>query len=367
MRCNPRAVFKYCLLLLWASVVGAEELPVPVFEQQALFTSGEGGYHTYRIPSLIVTKRGAVLAFCEARRNSASDHGDVDLVVRRSSDNGKTWSKPQLVFADGERTIGNPCPVVDQKSGTIWLPLCRDNKRVLMMKSVDDGKTWTKPVDITNQAMSPNWHWVGTGPGHGIQLRSGRLLVPCWADATPKLGEIQLSYCFYSDDAGESWQLGGAMDANASDECEAVELADGTIYMNMRSRQGKRQRAYSISKDGGQTWSPVKYDAKLPEPSVQGSVIRLTSQREHGRNRLLLATPADPKARRQMTARVSYDEGKTWPVSKLVHGGSAAYSDLAVAADSGVLLLYEADGYKTLTLARFNLAWLTDYKEPPID
>ncbi|MBP88824.1 MAG: glycosyl hydrolase [Planctomycetaceae bacterium] len=354
------------LLLLCGRAADAEEFPVPVFEQQALFTSGAGGYHTYRIPSLIVTKRGTVLAFCEARKNDASDLGDVDLMLRRSADSGQTWSKPQLVHGDAEHTIGNPCPVVDRKSGTIWLPLCRDNKRVLMMKSTDDGLTWNQPNDITSDVMNPKWHWVGTGPGHGIQLASGRLLIPCWADATPKLGEIQLSYAFFSDDAGKSWKFGDAMDANASDECEAVELADGSIYMNMRSRQGKRQRASAISKDEGQTWSPVKFDARLPEPSVQGSVIRWTHAKEQVRNRVLLATPADPKARRRMTVRISYDECRTWPLSKVVDEGPAAYSDLAVAPDSGILLLYESHAYKRLTLVRFNHAWLTDYKEPPI-
>lgn len=354
------------LLAICERVAMADELPEQMFERQTLFTSGEGGYHTYRIPALIVTKRGTVLAFCEARKNSASDHGNVDLVMRRSENHGVTWSKPQLVHDDAEHTIGNPCPVVDRNSGTIWLPLSVDNKRVLMRSSLDDGRTWSKPRDITSNVVSPKWHWVGTGPGHGIQLKSGRLLIPCWADATPRLGEIQLSYAFFSDDAGETWKLGGAMDANASDECEAVELADGSVYMNMRSRQGKRQRASSISKDGGETWSPVKLDPKLPEPSVQGSVIRLSNAGEDGRNRVLLAVPSDPKARRKMTLRVSYDECKTWPVSKVVDDGPAAYSDLAIAQDSGILLLYESHEYKKLALVRFNAEWLTDYKEPPI-
>ena len=164
----------------------------PVFDEQTLFKSGEGGYYCYRIPALVVTTRGTVLAFCEARKHNCNDHGDIDLVMRRSRDGGRTWGKARVIADDGAHTVGNPCPVLDRKSGTIWLPFCRDNKRVLLKKSTDDGQTWSQPIDITKDAMNPSWHWVGTGPGHGIQLASGRLLIPCWADATPNLGEALL-------------------------------------------------------------------------------------------------------------------------------------------------------------------------------
>jgi len=354
-----------CFLLL-ACVAVANRLeaagpkPPAKLEQQPLFQSGDLGYHCYRIPSLVVTNRGTILAMAEARKSSRSDHGDIDLALRRSFDGGGTWTELRMIADDGGHTMGNPCPVVDQTNGTVWLPFCRDNKRVLITKSNDDGKTWSKPVDITDVAMNPAWHWVGTGPGHGIQLRSGRLLIPCWADATPRLGEIQLSYCFYSDDHGAAWQHGSALDANASDECEVVELTDDTLYMNMRSRQGKRQRAYAFSQDGGKTWSTVKYDPRLPEPSCQGSVVRFTDTRQFEKSRVLLSSPANPRARTRMTVRVSYDECRGWPVSKGLHSGSAAYSDLAVTNRHDVLCLYEADNYSKIVLARFNIEWLTD-------
>jgi sialidase-1 len=338
--------------------------PSPLFEQRPLFQAGEGGYHTYRIPALAVTTRGTVLAVCEARKKSRSDLGDIDLALRRSEDGGRTWSKSEIIADDGDHTMGNPCPVVDRQTGTVWLPFCRDNRQIFVMRSDDDGKTWSRPVEITKEAKDPAWHWVGTGPGHGIQLRSGRLLVPCWAgvEADVTHGKTQLSYTILSDDAGKSWRRGKPLDRDASDECEAVELSDGSLYMTLRSRRGKRQRGYAFSKDGGETWSAVKYDPRLPGPSCQGSVARFGTDRADGKRRVLLAAPAKPDARSHMTVRMSTDDCRGWAASKLVHAGSSAYSDLAVTDGRDVLLLYESDDYSRLTLARFNLAWLTDGK-----
>jgi sialidase-1 len=338
----------------------AEE-PQPLFEEQTLFKAGENGYHTYRIPALLITKRGTVLAFCEARKHSSSDLGDIDLAVRRSTDGGKTWGKMEIIVDDGAHTAGNPCPVLDRRTGTVWLPYCRDNRQVFVMKSDDDGNTWSKAAEITRDARPPDCHWVGTGPGHGIQLRSGRLLVPCWAgvEADATHGKTQLSFTIYSDNGGQSWHLGTPLDRDASDECEAVELADGALYLTLRSRHGKNQRGYAFSKDGGKTWSAVRHDAHLPEPSCQGSVIRLTPGKEGGENHVLLAAPANTSARTRLTVYLSADGCRTWPHSKVVHAGPSAYSDLAVAAGREVLLLYEADNYTRITLARFDLAWLT--------
>ena len=167
----------------------------------------------------------------------------------------------------------------------------------------------------------------------------------------------------YSDDHGATWKRSAPLDSDLSDESMSVETADGRIYMNMRSRQERRRRAYAWSEDGGKTWSDVRFHQDMPEPSVQGSVVRFTRAERHGRNRVLLSHPASPTERAQLTVRMSYDECETFPVAKVLHSGSAAYSDLAIAPDMTILCLYEADRYSQIMLARFGLEWLTDGKD----
>jgi len=332
-------------------------------DRSPLFTAGDAGYFCFRIPALVTTGE-AVLAFCEGRRNDCSDVGDIDIVLKRSTDGGRTWSEMQVVAAGEGRTSGNPCAVVDRSDGAVLLLFCRDNRRVLVTKSSDEGETWSETVDITEEASPPEWFYIGTGPGHGIQLGTGRLVIPCWVgDATRLHGEVQASYVFYSDDCGARWERSPVLDRDASDECEVVELADGALYLNARSRQGKRQRAFSNSEDGGASWSPVAYDACLPEPSCQGSLISIPSADGDGGGRVLLAVPASPESRSRLVIRASDDGGKTWPISRVLDEGSAAYSDLAALPDSDVLCLYEARDYRELSLARLSIEWLTDGTE----
>jgi sialidase-1 len=217
-------------------------------EQAPVFAAGRGGYHTYRIPSLLVTKTGTLLAFAEGRKNGGGDSGDIDLRLKRSFDGGKTWAPAQVVWDDGANTCGNPCPVLDARTGTVWLLLThnlgsdteerivngtsRGARTVWLAKSTDDGASWSKPVDITPDVKRPDWTWYATGPGVGIQLKGGRLVVPC--DHQVAGSKVQRAHVIFSDDGGRSWKLGGVIGPEC-DESQAVELKDGRLMLNIRS------------------------------------------------------------------------------------------------------------------------------------
>lgn len=360
---------------------------------QALFTRGTNGYHTYRIPSLITTPSGTVLAFCEGRRDAVEDSGHIDLVGRRSADGGATWSEQQVVWSDSGNTCGNPCPVVDELRGRIVLLATwnrgddrgkelhigtgRGTRRVYMLESSDDGRTWSDACEITSMVKADDWWWYATGPGIGIQLRSdrhaGRLVIP--ANHT-SANDGYAAHAIYSDDGGSLWRR-SAVIGPACNESQVVELADGRLMMNMRSQSADNSertgyRAISYSSDGGVTWAVPVFDDELGDPMCQASLIRYSLAAEEDRNRLLFSNPSppispEPGERIRMTVRMSHDEGQTWPVRRLIHAGPAAYSCLARLPDGSIGLLYESGGkgpYEQLTLVRFPLESLTDGRSP---
>ena len=347
----------------------------PYIEQTDLYVGGTEGYHTFRVPALIVTQRGTLLAFCEARRDDMSDTGHIAMVLRRSEDGGESWSDMQTVWEDEGNTCGNACPVVDRSTGTIWLLLThnmgQDTERqivsresvgtrtVWVSKSEDDGLSWADPYEITGQAKRPEWTWYATGPGAGIQLKSGRLLIPC----DHKSGESGFySHVIYSDDHGETWRIGGVVPDSRVNECEAVELGDSRVLLNMRSYRTPTLRAVSTSGDEGMTWSQVSYDDTLIGPICQGSIRRFTTQEGSGRDCILFSNPASEETRKNVTVRVSYDECRTWPIAKRLHAGPSAYSCLAVLPGGMLACVYERGAelyYERITLARFNMEWLT--------
>jgi len=349
-----------------------------------VFISGTDGYHTYRIPSLLVTENDTLLAFCEGRKKSRGDSGDIDLLFKRSQDSGKTWSQQQVIWNDGANTCGNPCPVVDQQTGTILLLMTwnhgddrenaikentgKDTRRVWVSRSDDDGVTWSKPVEITSTTKRPEWRWYATGPGVGIQLQKGpwkgRLVIPCDHSVAPSPDNPtgHNSHVIISDDHGQTWRLGGVIQPQVN-ECQVVELEDGTLMINMRNYdRSKTARAIATSKDGGITWSNVMHDAALVEPLCQASFTRYSWHSKSDKSCLLFSNPASMSKRVEMTVRLSYDEGKTWPASRVLHSGPSAYSCLAVLPDGDIVCLYEAGQehpYEKIVFARFSLDWLT--------
>ena len=359
----------------------AAEKPAAAQDGKPLFVSGQDGYHTYRIPALAVTPQGTVLAFCEGRKKSASDAGDIDLLVKRSTDHGKSWSGQRVVWDDAGNTCGNPCAVVDRDTGTIWLlatwnrgddheraiieQTSKDTRRVFVIHCTDDGRSWSAPREITADVKKKDWTWYATGPGSGIQIEhgphKGRLVVPC--DHIEADTKHYYSHVIYSDDRGKSWKLGGTTPEHRVNECEAVELAGGKLMLNMRNyERSKKNRQVAVSEDGGLTWKEQRFDEALIEPVCQAAIERYRWPDRTSRGAILFSNPASKSGRVNMTVRASFDEGQTWPVSRVLHSGPSAYSDLAVLGNGQIACLYEGGqtrAAETIVFASFPLVSLS--------
>ncbi|MGA1606806.1 MAG: sialidase family protein [Planctomycetota bacterium] len=340
------------------SATGDLVAPPPPLDDDALWISGKGGYHTYRIPALIVTPKGTLLAFCEGRHASSSDTGDIDLLMRRSTDGGETWSATQVIFDDAENTCGNPCPVVDHETGRVVLLSTWndgrdhesriiagesiDTRRIFVLRSEDDGVTWTEAEEITGTAKQPDWTWYATGPGNGIQIQEGphrgRLVVPC--DHIEAGTRRYYSHCILSEDGGKTWRRGAKTPRDQVNECTVAELPGGRLVLNMRNYdRTQRRRQTAVSDDGGATWTDQGFVDALPEPICQASLLR--ADREEG-TFLLFSNPASATGRVRMTVRLSQDEGATWTDGVVLHEGPSAYSCLAAHPESGIACLFEA-------------------------
>jgi sialidase-1 len=288
--------------------------------------------------------------------------------MRRSADGGRTWSPARTIVDFGADTAGNPTPVVERHTGVIFLLLTSNpgavterqivanaagaRRSVWITRSEDDGVTWLRPVEITARVKRPDWTWYATGPGNGIQLRTGRLVIPC--DHNRADDNSRHSHVIYSDDRGKTWHIGGVAE-DKTNESAVAELKDGSLLLNMRSYYGRNRRAVQRSRDGGVTWSPLELDEALIEPVCEASLISTR------RGVLLFANPA-AETRVRMTVRMSEDGGRTWSASRLVNEGPSGYSSLAMIDGRRVGLLYERgekSAYERITLAHFDLKWLT--------
>lgn len=326
-----------------------------------IYKAGEEGYKCFRIPALITTTKGAVLAFAEGRKNNCGDAGDIDLVVKRSLDGGKTWSKLQVIWDDSTNTCGNPAPVVDQETGNIillstWNPgsdhekdiingVSKDTRRVFVLSSADEGITWFAAMEITKNVKKDNWTWYATGPGRGIQLskgkHKGRVVIP--SNHIVAGTKQNYSHIIYSDDRGMTWKLGGITPQDSVNESTVAELSNGRLMLNMRNASKSRHRQIAISRNAGKKWSTIYPDTTLIEPVCEGNLIRYKFPGK--KEALLFSNPASTTSRTQMTVRISYDNGKTWPLKKLVYEGPSAYSCLTVLPNGNPALFYEA-GYQ---------------------
>lgn len=371
---NFRIGFSFLLFFSCSTAIYSQEL-------NHIFKPGENGYQCFRIPSIILTTNGTLLAFAEARKKGCSDTGDIDLVLKRSPDGGRSWSTLEVVWDDGENTCGNPAPVADRRTGNIILLSTwnlgtdhekdiidlksKDTRRVFVLKSTDDGRTWSDAREITKDAKKDNWTWYATGPVNGIQVQKGkykgRLVIPC--DHIEAGSKKYYSHAIYSDDGGENWQLGESTPRHQVNECTVAELSNGNLMLNMRNYNDTRVRQVAISKDGGHTWSDLKGDPALIEPVCQGSLLRYDYPGK--RSFLVFSNPADKEKRVNMTVRLSYNNGKTWKFSAVLHEGPAAYSNLVVLPNGNLACLYEGginSPYEGIVFQEVSVADITGKK-----
>jgi sialidase-1 len=301
-------------------------------------------------------------------------------VLKRSVDGGKTWGPLQTVVNNGTGAAADSCGFVDRQTGTIWIfsvyapdgvgshnaadGITGATFQFKAVTSDDDGLTWSQPKDFTPMMKRADWAAGSTGVGSGIQMKGGRLVLPrYYADyRRPRTTrEVTDSFVCYSDDHGKTWTMGGLVPSSGdTNECQVVELSDGSLMINMRGRVGNNRKS-AISKDGGATWSHPVEETALIEPRCQGSIHAFPGAGAAGRARLLFSNPASLK-RENMAVRLSLDDGKTWSAPKTLHAGPAAYSCLTVLSAGTAACLYEAGEkrpYEKITFARFNAEWVT--------
>jgi sialidase-1 len=372
------------ILAISSSIMSIAQPLVPVF------TSGTEGHKSYRIPAIIQLPNGELLAFAEGRVNGASDFGDVDIVMKRSADRGKTWSMPKTIVDNEKLQAGNPAPVVDlldpnYPNGRIFLFYNTGNnhesevrkgngiREVWYKTSTDDGRTWSDPENITLQVHKPkqptfnpafqfseDWRHFANTPGHALQLvqkpYTGRIYVAAnhSEGLSEKPNEDYFAHGFFTDDHGKTFHLSRNVALPGSNESTAAELSGGKLLLNARNQKGDRKaRIVAISKNGGEKWDTIYFDNNLPDPVCEGSILNIG--RKNHKQILAFCNAADTKNRNNLTLRISFDEGKTWtlllPVDKSLGNRESdftAYSDIVKIDRKTIGVLYERDNYSQI-------------------
>ena len=365
-------------------------------ERVPVFISGTEGYKIFRIPAIISLKDGTLLAFAEGRVNGGNDFGDINIVMKRSSDNGITWSTCKKLVDYDTLQAGNPAPVVDMTDknypdGRIFLFYNTGNKseaevrrgkglrEVWYITSTDGGSTWSEPINITAQVHRPkqpnintaynfqeDWREYANTPGHAIQFANGKYKGRIYVIANHSAGEPQKNFTdydvngFYTDDHGKTFHLSQTLNVPGSNECMAAELSNNKLMVNARNQKGSpRQRIIAISSNGGEAWDSSFYDANLPDPVCQGSLLNF-HLRKH-KPALAFCNDNDIKHRDNLTLRISKDEGKTWDKQFVVDknpadykGDFTAYSDIVQISKKQIGVLYEFDNYKQIVFKIIN-------------
>lgn len=382
----------FLLMLVSGCVSGTGLAEEASFYQTSVFPAGLHGVSLYRIPGIVATPQGTLLAYCEARRTGGADWGEIEVHLRRSLDAGRTWEPVQHIAHLGERiegnphkrtdegareqTVNNPVAIVDHVTGSIEFLYCVNYARCFSMRSTDDGLTWSSPEEIT-AVFEPfrkdyDWTVIAMGPGHGVQLPSGRLVVPIWL-AYGKDGAHSPSAAatIYSDDHGKSWHAGEIAVHNKApfgnpNETMLAVRASGDVLLVTRNESTANRKIVSVSSNGATDWSEPQFHPELWEPICMASVLTLpgnpqvmlfSNPHSLARDKNGDEVPRGRGKRENLSIKLSRDDGATWPIQKVLVPGQSAYSDLASLPDQTIVCLYE--GQRTIDVAVFNLAWLT--------
>jgi len=388
MRLFPLRSAKNCSLFLLAFLSILPAVQADDLQKTTLFTARDGEYHHYRIPGIIATKQGTLLAYCEARK-AAGDWADIDILMRRSTDGGKTWLPPQTIHDAKENTVNNVVAFADEQTGQVHLLYCENYGRCFYIDSKDNGQTFSKPVEITdtfNQFRKEyDWNVIAAGPGHGIQLTNGRLLVPVWLSTGGKKHRPSCVATIFSDDHGKTWQRGdiivkqgdevaGETIVNPS-ETVAVQLFNNKVLVNIRTESQPHRRLIAVSDNGATNWTDKHFDDQLLEPVCMASILRVPASKSQPKNAIVFANPDNlenktkrrkpNRDRKNLTLQVSFDDCQTWSRKQVLEPGISGYSDLASLPDGSIFCFYEDgglknDGYDTtaLTVAQFPLKWI---------
>jgi sialidase-1 len=384
----------------FASMLAMLLLLVPfVYAQQSkvsVFTSGEEGYKSYRIPAIVKLPKGDLIAFCEGRVNDSDDFGNIDIVMKRSNDNGKSWSKLQVVVDNDHLQAGNCAPVIDltdpaYPKGRLFLFYNTGNnhegevrkgkglREVWYKTSLDGGGTWSEPVNITLQVHKPNqpqinpayhfsedWRSFANTPGHALQFEQGkykgRIYIPANHSAgnpLPHFNDYKANG-YYTDDHGKTFHISEDVSTPGGNECMAAPVYPNGLVMNIRNQSGsEKARIIAYSKNGGESWDTTYNDKDLPDPVCQGSILRLDSKK--GKNVLAFCNAADTSKRDNLTLRISLDGGRTWArsitVDKSPDGqkNNSAYSDIVQIGKNEIGVLYEKDEYTKIVFTTVSI------------
>ncbi|MGF6846498.1 sialidase-1 [Chitinophaga sp. W3I9] len=380
------------LLLMCLGTTYAQQKEIPVF------ISGTDGYKTFRIPAIIALPDGDLLAFAEGRVNGMDDFGDIDMVMKRSKDKGKTWSPMQVVAGADNLQLSNPAPVVDltdpaYPQGRVFLfyntgthkegDIIKGKgiKHCYYITSADGGRTWAAPVDITLQVHRPkqpdidpafnfaeDWRYYANTPGHVMQFSEGKFKGRIFIAANHTAGKAlpgarhYVAHGYYTDDHGKTFHLGNSINLPGSNESMAAQLSGDKLMMNSRNQaKDVKERIVSVSSDGGATWDTTYFDHQLVDAVCQGSILDIGTSK--GKNILAFCNAADSLERDNLTLRISFDDGRTWKKSYIIYKGDglkkagygyAAYSDIVQLGRKKIGVLYEKDHYSSIVFTVVN-------------